>query len=296
MWAAALCLLGLAAGSPVPPPLAPRDVFLSVKTSGSLHAARLPALLATWLDTQAGPSTHLFTDAAPAPGLAAALAATGAEVVETGCPADHGRSALCCKMQAELSAFLRSPAGEEWFCHLDDDNYLHLEGLLATLARHPTARGQLHYLGKSSIARPLDLLDRRRSPPTPVRFTFGTGGAGVCLSRAAVTKLEAEHGLVSGFQAAGDTIRLPDDVTLGYLMETVLGVALTPVAALHSHLEPLHRLGPLGLSELVTASYGSSEDSVERNVVGLGQDPTTDPTGFLRLHSLLHPETALQMP
>ena len=277
--------------SPLPPavPVPLSSVFISVKTSSSLHSSRLPPLLATWLP-QAGAAVHLFTDAVPSSSLATALATSGARLVETGCPTDHGRSALCCKMQAELLAFLHSPTAEDWFCHLDDDNYLHVEGLLAMLGRHPTSRGQELYLGKASIARPLVLLDRRQSPPTPVTFKFGTGGAGVCISRPAVERLETEHGLVSGFQAAGDTIRLPDDVTLGYMMETVLGVELTPEASLHSHLEPLRTLEQASLGNLVTASYSVHEDSGERNTLELGQDSTGDPTGFLALHKLLHPE------
>lgn len=281
--------------SPLSPPLHLSDVFISVKTSGSLHSSRLPVLLATWLP-QAGPSTHLFTDAPLSPPLGAAVAATGARVEVTGCPADHGRSALCCKMQAELLAFLASPGEEAWWCHLDDDNYLHLEALLPALAAFPTARGERHYLGKASIARPLELLDRRQAPPAPVRFRFGTGGAGVCLSRAVVEGLEEEGGLVSGFQEVGDTIRLPDDVTLGYLVETVAAVPLTTLPGLHSHLEPLARLEGEALAELLTASYSVHEESGERNTLQLGQDPTADPTAFLALHRNLHPETVLSLP
>jgi len=288
-----LTTLGLA--SPVPSPVLLSDVFISVKTTGLFHNTRLPVLLATWLP-EAGRSVHLFTDAPPSSSLANSLKAAGAEMVETGCPSDHSRSALCCKMQAELAAFLNSPAREDWFCHLDDDNYLHLDGLLDTLARFPTSRGQQHYLGKSSIARPLDLLDRRQSPPSPVRFTFGTGGAGVCISRTALQRLESEQQLVSGFQEVGDTIRLPDDVTLGYLMETVLGVKLTPLPSFHSHLEPLRTLKSNDLDSLVTASYSVYEDTGERNSLELGQDQGTDPTAFLKLHRMLHPEAVLQSP
>ena len=95
--------MGLA--SPVPSPVLLSDVFISVKPSGSFHNSRLSVLLSTWLP-EAGPSVHLFTDAPPSHSLAKALKATGAEMVETGCPSDHSRSALCCKMQAELDAFL----------------------------------------------------------------------------------------------------------------------------------------------------------------------------------------------
>jgi len=190
--------------------------------------------------------------------------------------------------------FLNSQAKEKWFCHVDDDNYLNIPALLRLLTTFPTSRGEQHYLGKSSITRPLDLLDRRQTPNVPVRFMFGTGGAGVCLSRSVVENLE-ERKLVSGFRSIGDVIRLPDDVTLGYLVETVLGVKLTPVASLHSHLEPLRRLGPKDLGDMVTASYSVYEDTGERNTVQLGQDSHKDPTGFLEIHRLLL-QSSIQSP
>ena len=283
---ALLLLFGSITSLPTPPPSLPlSSLFLSVKTSSSLHSSRLPSLLSTWLP-QAGSSAHLFTDAPPSPSLASSLASLGTSLTVTSCPPDHGRSALCCKMQAELEAFLASPQQEDWFCHLDDDNYVHLEGLLALLAHYPSSKE--HYLGKSSIARPLELLDRRQEPPAPVSFLFGTGGAGVCISRPALARLELEHGLVSGFQQAGDTIRLPDDVTLGYLMEVVLGLGLSQVQGLHSHLEPLHRVR--AGQGLVTASY--SQD----NALHIGQDTGADPTGFLKLHQLLHQEEGINTP
>lgn len=41
------------------------------------------------------------------------------------------------------------------------------------------------------------------------------------------------------FEEIGESIRLPDDVTVGFIVEHKLGVPLTPIKLFHSHLEPL---------------------------------------------------------
>ena len=76
----------------------------------------------------------------------------------------------------------------------------------------------------------------------------------------------------------------------------MLGVKLTPLHSFHSHLEPLRTLKSNDLDSLVTASYSVYEDTGERNSLKLGQDPDTDPTAFLKLHRMLHPEDVLQSP
>ena len=41
------------------------------------------------------------------------------------------------------------------------------------------------------------------------------------------------------FISLGEKIRLPDDVTIGYIIEYILGKNLTVVPQFHSHLEPM---------------------------------------------------------
>ena len=50
-----------------------------------------------------------------------------------------------------------------------------------------------------------------------VSFWFATGGAGFCLSRPLVKRMApmVENG---EFVATGETIRLPDDVTVGFII------------------------------------------------------------------------------
>ncbi len=131
-----------------------------------------------------------------------------------------------------------------------------------------------------------------------VSFWFATGGAGVCLSRALASRAAS---LVSdgAFERAGDAIRLPDDVTLGFLSEHRLGVPLTRVAAFHSHLEPLRLIPEKDLSEQVSFSYarsGEPEDFDSDNVVSVGGGVSRrkDPTRFMSLHCRLYPGSIKQ--
>jgi hypothetical protein len=129
------------------------------------------------------------------------------------------------------------------------------------------------------------MLDRSMLPKErKVSFLFGTGGAGFRLSRPLVERMGE---LVNNFAMTGDTIRLPDDVTVEYIAEVLVGVPLT-----HSHLEPLRRVDRDMLAEQITLSYFAYEDG-ERNVVGLegiDSDSERDPSTFYRLHCELFPE------
>ena len=148
------------------------------------HASHLPLLLKTWLPV-AGSSVHIFTDSKPSKDLGDEISSIGAQIVNTGCRSDHSVEGLSCKMQEELTTFLHSYSKETrcwagapcwrgqpcpnvstelasstgapvqhqeetWFCHVDDDNYLHTGNLLKMLSRHPTTRGEQFYLGKKS--------------------------------------------------------------------------------------------------------------------------------------------------
>lgn len=121
-----------------------------------------------------------------------------------------------------------------WFCHFDDDNYVNVPALMRTLSGFPA--DEEWYLGKTSVPSPLQVVDRSEVRKRKVAFWFATGGAGLCLSRPLVERMAA---LERGLEATGEDIRLPDDVTLGFIIEHKLGVPLTQVKQFHSHLEPL---------------------------------------------------------
>uniref|UniRef100_A0A8C0X401 Fringe-like glycosyltransferase domain-containing protein n=1 Tax=Castor canadensis TaxID=51338 RepID=A0A8C0X401_CASCN len=184
-------------------------------------------------------------------------------------------------MAAEFDAFLAS--GLRWFCHVDDDNYVNPRALLQLLKGFPQA-GDV-YVGRPSLNRPI-----HASEPQPRNRTVGGGrGLGV-------------EGLVSGYSPAlslsgsrfMDTsalIRLPDDCTVGYIVECKLGGHLQSSPLFHSHLETLQLLGAAQLLEQVTLSYGIFEGKL--NVIKLPGpfSPEEDPSRFRSLHCLLYPDT-----
>merc|ERR1711954_566907 len=106
----------------------------------------------------------------------------------------------------------------------------------------------------------------------PVTFNFATGGAGLYLSRALVEIME-----VSDFYNISTTIGLPDDVTVGYIVNAKLKVPLTEESRFHSHLEILKKISSDDIDDQITFSYSTYDDREEFNVVNIdsiGDDPT----------------------
>ncbi|CAL8330703.1 unnamed protein product [Merluccius merluccius] len=229
----------------------------------------------------AGRFTYVFTD-----GDDDKLKRMGGHLINTNCSASHSRQALSCKMAQEYSVFLNS--GKKWFCHVDDDNYVNVGSLVKLLSqfRHT----QDVYLGRPSLERPIQATERLGSThQKEVRFWFATGGAGFCLSRGLALKMSpwASDG---AFMVTAEQIRLPDDCTVGYIVEALLGVGLTRSPLFHSHLENLGLVSEI--HHQVTLSYGTVEGS--RNTVNV-RGPFTkneDPTRFKSVHCLLYPDTA----
>lgn len=267
--------------SPHPPELQLFDIFIAVKTTLAFHRSRLDLLLDTWI-SRTREQTFVFTDSHDE-GIQRRL---GSHLVVTNCSAEHSHPALSCKMAAEFDAFLAS--GRRWFCHVDDDNYVNPRALLKLLKTFPA---QDVYVGRPSLNRPI-----RASEPQPhnrtrlVQFWFATGGAGFCINRQLALKMVP---WASGphFTDTSALIRLPDDCTVGYIVECKLGVRLQPSPLFHSHLETLQLLGAAQLPEQVTLSYGTFEGKL--NVIQLQGpfSPEEDPSRFRSLHCLIYPDT-----
>jgi fringe protein len=269
-------------------------VFIGVTTTGRYHKSRLDPILETWHPGLAD-RTWFFTDTLD-PELAAAVGESHLLVLPH-CGSDHSRDALACKMEAQLAAFLNSPPAADpggqspaaWFCHVDDDNYVNRRTLAGLLGRR-NGHTEDWYLGKASVPEPLELPQISASPAPVRRFWFATGGAGFCLSRHLAERMRPW--IVEGrFRQLAKAIRLPDDVTVGYLVEVLLGGRLTHVAALHSHLEPLQGLGPPEVAAAITLSYGRYEDTGAENVVAVeGEgEGKEDRTRFRAVHCRLRP-------
>ncbi|XP_046888802.1 beta-1,3-N-acetylglucosaminyltransferase radical fringe [Hypomesus transpacificus] len=262
-------------------PLESKDIFLAVKTTRKYHKSRLELLLQTWV-SRAREQTFIFTD-----GEDKELRKTGANIINTNCSAAHTRQALCCKMSVEYDKFIESQ--KKWFCHLDDDNYVVLPSLLVLLSSYH--HSQDVYLGRPSLDHPIEAAERVKADGSAsVKFWFATGGAGFCISRGLALKMSPWASL-GNFISTAERIRLPDDCTVGYIIEALLEVSLTHTRLFHSHLENLTRLPSNTLLQQVTLSYGGFEN--RRNVVSIGGafPLVEDPSRFKTVHCLLYPDT-----
>ncbi|NXX53075.1 MFNG acetylglucosaminyltransferase, partial [Scopus umbretta] len=260
------------------------DIFIAVKTTKRFHQSRMELLLDTWI-SRAREQTYVFTDEEDD----ALKRRMGDHVVFTNCSAEHSHPALSCKMAAEFDAFLAS--GRSWFCHLDDDNYLNPRALLKLLSSYSATWDV--YLGKPSLNRPIWASETLPNNQTKsVRFWFATGGAGFCISRKLASKM-VPWASGRNFLSTSELIRLPDDCTVGYIIECKVGRQLLPNALFHSHLENLQLIPPSRLMQQVTLSYGVFENKL--NVIELGGpfSPQEDPSSrFRSLHCHLYPDTS----
>ncbi|XP_042308584.1 beta-1,3-N-acetylglucosaminyltransferase radical fringe [Sceloporus undulatus] len=258
------------------------DVFIAVKTTRKYHKTRLNLLFQTWI-SQAKELTFIFTDWEDGE---LRLRAED-HVINTNCSAVHTRQALCCKMSVEYDKFLES--GRKWFCHVDDDNYVNVKTLLHLLSAF--SHSQDVYIGRPSLDHPIEAADHvRNDASTTAKFWFATGGAGFCISRGLALKMSPWASLGS-FISTAERIRLPDDCTIGYIIEGLLEVKLLHSPLFHSHLENLQRLRGDTVLKQITLSYGGPEN--KHNVVTVDEvfSVQQDPTRFKSVHCLLYPDT-----
>ncbi|TKS90276.1 Beta-1,3-N-acetylglucosaminyltransferase radical fringe [Collichthys lucidus] len=235
-----------------------KDIFIAVKTTRKYHKSRLELLIQTWV-SRAKEQTYIFTDGEDKE----LRMRTGANIINTNCSAAHTRQALCCKMSVEYDKFIESQ--KKWFCHVDDDNYVILPSLLRLLSSYH--HSQDVYLGRPSLDHPIEAAERVKSDGSvSVKFWFATGGAGFCISRGLALKMSPWASL-GNFISTAEKIRLPDDCTIGYIIEALLEVKLTHTHLFHSHLENLQKLPTDTVLEQVTLSYGGFEN--RRNVISI---------------------------
>ncbi|KAL1004952.1 hypothetical protein UPYG_G00052610 [Umbra pygmaea] len=262
--------------------LRPTDLFIAVKTTQKYHNTRLKLLLDTWISRNIQ-QTYIFTDGADD----VLRKRLGSHLINTNCSAAHSRQALSCKMAVEYDTFLSS--GKKWFCHVDDDNYVNIWSLVKLLSNY----NHFHdvYIGRPSLDRPIEATERLGDTNRrPVQFWFATGGAGFCISRGLALKMSP---WASGghFTVTADRIRLPDDCTVGYIIEALLGARLIRSPLFHSHLENLQLVSHAQIHNQVTLSYGTFETKWNIiNVLG-AFSLAEDPTRFRSVHCLLYPDT-----
>ncbi|XP_013890173.1 beta-1,3-N-acetylglucosaminyltransferase lunatic fringe [Austrofundulus limnaeus] len=268
-----------------PPPaedITADDIFIAVKTTKKFHQSRLSLLLETWISRNTQ-QTYIFTDGEDEE----LKKKIGSHAVNTNCSAAHSRQALSCKMAVEYDKFIES--GKKWFCHVDDDNYVNIRTLVKLLSQYPHTQDL--YIGKPSLDRPIEATERLAdNKMKPVNFWFATGGAGFCVSRGLALKMSP---WASGghFMNTAEKIRLPDDCTIGYIIESVLRVPLTRSNLFHSHLENLQQVSRPEVHKQITLSYGMFEN--KSNIINLkgAFSVEEDPSRFRSVHCLLYPDT-----
>uniref|UniRef100_A0A8C2J0S1 Beta-1,3-N-acetylglucosaminyltransferase n=1 Tax=Cyprinus carpio TaxID=7962 RepID=A0A8C2J0S1_CYPCA len=257
------------------------DIFIAVKTTKKFHRSRLDLLLDTWISRNMQ-QTYIFTDGEDEE----LKKKIGSHAINTNCSAAHSRQALSCKMAVEYDKFIES--GKKWFCHVDDDNYVNVKTLVKLLSNYPHTQDM--YIGKPSLDRPIEATERLGDKMRPVNFWFATGGAGFCISRGLALKMSP---WASGghFMNTAEKIRLPDDCTIGYIIESVLGVPLTRSSLFHSHLENLQQVSKSEVHKQITLSYGMFEN--KRNIINMkgAFSVEEDPSRFKSVHCLLYPDT-----
>ncbi|RVE75955.1 hypothetical protein OJAV_G00003810 [Oryzias javanicus] len=259
-----------------------RDVFIAVKTTGRFHKTRLALLLETWI-SRTKAHTFIFTDTEDED-----LRSQGYNMVVTGCHSDHSQQALSCKMSAEYDGFMASD--KRWFCHVDDDNYVNPAALLSLLSAFPQ-EGDV-YVGKPSLDKPITAQELLEGNQTrEVRFWFATGGAGFCLSRRLAEKM-IPWASGSRFEQTSSKIRLPDDCTVGFIVEKRLGISMVHCPLFHSHLENLLLVRQRSIPQQVTLSYGIFENKMNSIEVKGRFSREEDPSRFKTVHCLLYPLTS----
>ncbi|KAM9314413.1 beta-1,3-N-acetylglucosaminyltransferase manic fringe [Pholidichthys leucotaenia] len=264
------------------PKLKLEDIYIAVKTTEKFHRTRLALLLETWI-SRTKAHTFIFTDADDEH-----LSSEGYNMVVTGCQSDHSQQALSCKMSAEYDGFMAS--NKRWFCHVDDDNYVNPEALLSLLSAFPQ-EGDI-YVGKPSLDKPITAHELLEGNATrEVRFWFATGGAGFCLSQRLAQKM-APWASGSNFEKMSARIRLPDDCTIGFIVEKRLGVSMVHCPLFHSHLENLLLVSQRSIPQQVTLSYGMFENKMNSIEVKGSFSKEDDPSRFKTVHCMLYPFTS----
>ncbi|TSK14496.1 Beta-1,3-N-acetylglucosaminyltransferase radical fringe [Bagarius yarrelli] len=241
-------------------PLGLKDIFIAVKTTRKYHRSRLELLFQTWV-SEARKQTFIFTDGDDKELKQKA----GDNVINTNCSAAHTRQALCCKMSVE------------WFCHVDDDNYVILPSLLQLLSSY--SHTQDVYLGRPSLDHPIEAPEIVKSDG---RSRPGTQDEPMGKVFEYITHLKISPHLITlgNFITTAEKIRLPDDCTVGYIIEALLDVPLIHTELFHSHLENLQRMPAADVLKQVTISYSSFEN--RRNVIPIAGkfSLTKDPSRF----------------
>ncbi|VDK43350.1 unnamed protein product [Anisakis simplex] len=247
------------------------EIIIAVRTTRRYHENRAKDITETWFQL-APHNIYFVTDSEDE---TFNKSTRNHVIVANECDQQHTRNYL--RSTVHLHTIFR------WSCHFDDDNYVNLMELSHLLKQLNPSKDW--YLGKPSTTGPISV----DSKHDKVKFWFATGGAGFCLSRSLITKM-GPYIKNGGFERLAEHLKLPDDVTLGYLIEHLLNVKLTVVNGFHSHLEELETIEREDLFKQISFSAGDRMNSrFAKNLVDVPQEYAfgDDPQRFRSLHCFL---------
>jgi hypothetical protein len=253
-------------------------IMYVVRTNSNFYHKRLIYLLQTWMSLIHG---HAFfvTDT-----LIPNISRNHQILTHKLCGVDkRSMTLLCCKTAHDFRLFYRYFLHYDWFCHFDDDQYVHTTNLnkyLSTLDYN-----QAYYIGRNSWSNSL----QRSKNPHPRPFWFATLGAGVCLSKHTVDLLRPYTTDPIIFANGCRQENYHDDIYLGFLLGNYFNVSLTKNDRFHSHLEKTFYNNTKQFLQTLTKQITFGFRLPDRYPSFLPQLYASDPYRMRSLHCLLNP-------
>ncbi len=255
-------------------------IMYVVRTSSKFYQNRLIYLLQTWVPF-VQKHVYFVTDE-----LISNISQNHLILTKNTCGEDtRAMKSRCCKTAHDFILFHRHKTKYNWFCHFDDDQYVHtknLEKYLSTLdSHHP------YYIGRNSWSK----IFQRTKQPFPYPFWFATLGAGVCFSKYLIDLLEPYTQNISQFIDGCLKENYFDDIYLGFLISGYLNVTLTKNFRFHSHLEKDFYQDKRIFFEIFTKqiTFGFRPPNIYPAFLPNLYESQYDPYRLRTLHCLLYP-------
>ncbi|KAF6023771.1 MFNG [Bugula neritina] len=155
-----------------------------------------------------------------------------------------------CKLQVMYDLYMSKIEQYKWFCSVDDDTYINIPNFVKMLREYDHDKDW--YIGKPSLNHIYSVMEHKKKK---ISYWFATGGAALCISRALAKRMMPLCGN-GEFIKRGEAINNPDDTVIGYVCNYLLGVPLTSIPEMHSHLEPMWQIDPLDYHKQISISWG----------------------------------------
>lgn len=256
-------------------------VLYLIRTNSQFYDKRLTYLLQTWISLVRDDAFFISDKTLPN------ISHDHLLLTQKTCgPDTHSMSLLCCKTAHDFQLFHRYFSAYDWFCHFDDDQYVHVDNLREYLAKFDA--NDPHYIGRNSWSDTL----KRSKEPFPHPFWFATLGAGVCLSKESIRLLRPYTTSVAQFVRGCQRENYHDDIYLGFLLAAFLNVSLTKSHRFHSHLERAFYANRTRFLQIFSQQITFGVRRPDRYPYYLPQlyPISADPYRLRTLHCLLYPQ------